>query len=206
MSSPTRPLSATPSPSPGAGGCGPRAMAAAARWSAELAVALTASSDRWAHLVRHVPGARWYLPLLGSPGVLDLDELSGTVPPDATVSAWLITWAPGTGLDLHDHGGSAGTLAVVAGELTERHTNISELTADGPASFGPDTLRRRRLGPGTLTTFGPDHVHEVRNDGLEPAVSIHVYAPGLTDMAFYDAPAGQRPGVRTHTTDHRELP
>ena len=33
--------------------------------------------------------------------------------------AWLVHWPVGTGLDLHDHGGSAGAFAVVAGDLDE---------------------------------------------------------------------------------------
>jgi len=30
-------------------------------------------------------------------------------------------------------------------------------------------------------------VHEVVNDSLEPAVSLHVYYPGLTEMPMYTA-------------------
>ena len=37
--------------------------------------------------------------------------------------AWLIAWAPGGSLDLHDHGGSAGEVVVVEGELLERYTD-----------------------------------------------------------------------------------
>jgi hypothetical protein len=151
--------------------------------TARQAAAWAAAPARWRHLVRHVPGERWYLPLGATPGA----------------SAWLITWAPGTGLALHDHGGVSGTMAVVGGQLTERYGTTADL--DGarrrPGELVP--LPSRRLGRGSLTTFAPDHVHEVRNDGTEPAVSIHVYAPILEEMAFYDGPAPARPGVRTHT-------
>ena len=150
--------------------------------TADLAAMWAGSPERWRPLVCHQPGARWYRPLV---------ELSG-------LSAWLISWAPGTGLDLHDHGGAGGSVAVVDGELDERWTTVPELTAAGPG-----ILRRRALGTGSVTTFGPDHVHEVRNHGRGPAVSIHVYAPGLEEMTFYDAPAADRPGVRTTTEARR---
>jgi predicted metal-dependent enzyme (double-stranded beta helix superfamily) len=137
-----------------------------------------------------MPGRRWYQPL-------DLEGLDD----DEPVSAWLITWAPGTGLDLHDHGGSAGSLAVVGGELTEWHATTADVA--GP---GKPRLQRRRLTDGSVTTFGPDHVHAVRNDGLEPAVSIHIYVPGLAEMAFYDAPAADRPGIATRTAHPMDQP
>jgi predicted metal-dependent enzyme (double-stranded beta helix superfamily) len=40
----------------------------------------------------------------------------------------------------------------------------------------------RALAPGAQRVFAPGYVHEVVNDALEPAVSLHVYYPGLTDM------------------------
>ncbi len=51
------------------------------------------------------------------------------------------------------------------------------------------------LEPGTQRVFAPGHVHEVVNDALEPAVSLHVYYPGLTEMPMHSpqcsVPAGQ---------------
>ena len=35
------------------------------------------------------------------------------------VEAWIIAWPPGGAIELHDHGGSAGAVVVVAGELLE---------------------------------------------------------------------------------------
>jgi hypothetical protein len=168
----------------------PTSPVATARLSARLAAAWAAAPERWQHLVRHVPGERWYLPL---------DDLVAESAGPAA-SAWLITWAPGTGLDLHDHGGSAGSLAVVSGLLSERYGIRAPGEPDEPAAGRlQGRLRRRRLRQGSVTTFGPDHVHAVRNEGVEPAVSIHVYVPGLTEMAFYDAPPAARPGVHTRT-------
>lgn len=35
--------------------------------------------------------------------------------------------------------------------------------------------------------FAPGYVHEVVNDTLEPAISLHVYFPGLTEMPMHTA-------------------
>ncbi|PCG85588.1 cysteine dioxygenase [Streptomyces sp. WZ.A104] len=89
---------------------------------------------------------------------------------------WLLSWVPGQGSGRHDHGLSAGVLTVLEGELTER-------TERGP----------RTLGAGAQRAFAPGYVHEVVNDSLEPAVSLHVYYPGLTEMPMHasqSAPTG----------------
>jgi predicted metal-dependent enzyme (double-stranded beta helix superfamily) len=92
--------------------------------------------------------------------------------------AWLLTWVPGQGTDWHDHGGSAGAFVVVRGALVEEH---ARLQPDGSAVVATT----RELSTGTLRPFGTRHIHRVTNTGLEPAVSIHVYAPALTRMNGY---------------------
>ncbi|MFJ4921380.1 cupin domain-containing protein [Streptomyces sp. NPDC088725] len=90
---------------------------------------------------------------------------------------WLLSWVPGQGSGQHGHGGSSGLLTVLAGELTERTENGA-----------------RALTPGTQRVFAPGYVHEVVNDALEPAVSLHIYYPGLTEMpmrAARRAPAAE---------------
>ncbi|WP_149179934.1 cysteine dioxygenase family protein [Streptomyces sp. TRM49041] len=89
---------------------------------------------------------------------------------------WLLSWVPGQGTGSHDHGRSSGVLTVLEGELTER-------TERGA----------RTLGGGALRVFAPGHVHEIVNDSLEPAVSLHIYYPGLTDMPMH--PTRTAPGV-----------
>ena len=91
---------------------------------------------------------------------------------------WVIYWPGGTGLESHDHGDSAGAVCVVAGALQELV----------PASNSPD-VRTTHLGPGDLVAFGPGHVHAVANRQTQPATSVHVYAPPLRAMTFYDRAA-----------------
>ena len=83
---------------------------------------------------------------------------------------WLLSWVPGQGSGAHDHGPSSGVLTVLDGELTER------------TDRGVRTLRA-----GAQRVFAPGYVHDVVNDSLEPAVSLHVYHPGLTDMPMRSA-------------------
>jgi quercetin dioxygenase-like cupin family protein len=45
----------------------------------------------------------------------------------------------------------------------------------------------RALGSGAQRVFAPGYVHEVVNDALEPAVSLHIYYPGLTEMPMHAA-------------------
>ncbi|MFE4455247.1 cysteine dioxygenase [Streptomyces sp. NPDC056796] len=81
---------------------------------------------------------------------------------------WLLSWVPGQGSGRHDHGLSSGVLTVLEGELTE-HTERGT----------------RTLGAGAQRVLAPGYVHEVVNDALAPAVSLHVYYPGLTDMPMH---------------------
>ncbi|MCX4640571.1 cupin domain-containing protein [Streptomyces sp. RPA4-5] len=85
---------------------------------------------------------------------------------------WLLSWVPGQGSGRHDHGASSGVLTVLEGELTEH-------VGGGP----------RTLTAGAQRVFAPGYVHEVVNDALTPAVSLHVYFPGLTDMPMHPSQA-----------------
>ena len=120
----------------------------------------------WRAQVRYDVDQRWY-------GRLDVGGLAGGV----QVEAWLLSWWPGQRTGLHDHGGSSGAFAVVRGRLRED-------TVQAPANVLP-RLRSRTLSAAERRVFGPRHLHEVVNDGVEPAVSIHVYAPRLTTMTRY---------------------
>ncbi|MFD5321454.1 cysteine dioxygenase [Streptomyces sp. NPDC127098] len=101
---------------------------------------------------------------------------------------WLLTWLPGQGTEIHDHGGASGSFGVVDGTLTED-------------TFGP-TGTARSLNPGESRAFGPRHIHRVTNRGTLPAVSIHAYAPALTTQNYYEAdPAGRLRLLRTDAVE-----
>ncbi|MFE0704787.1 cysteine dioxygenase [Streptomyces sp. NPDC058872] len=132
-----------------------------------LARAIAADRSQWAPYVEYDATTRWYHRLRAvppNPGSGPAEE----VPTGYEV--WLLSWVPGQGSGLHDHGPSSGVLTVLEGELTER--------TDRGA---------RTLGAGAQRVFAPGYVHEVVNDSLEPAVSLHVYFPGLTDMPMHES-------------------
>ena len=143
--------------------------------AAALAAALAATADRWSALVEYRPESRW-TSLLSTE--LAADALAPSLHADlAQAQVWLLSWLPGQGTDLHDHGTSAGAFAVARGTLTERvvatgpRDGVHEATAD--------------LAAGRVRYFGPHYVHQVTNTLDEPAVSVHVYAPALRWMNTY---------------------
>ena len=131
---------------------------------ADIAHELAESPEIWSPRVRRGSGERWYVPLLE----------------DHDFEAWLLGWPAGEGIQLHDHGSSFGALLVVEGTLLETYVQASDWVRPG------GRLRHRRLPEGALVSFGPDHIHDVVNAGTRQALSIHVYAPRLRSMTFYE--------------------
>ncbi|GGX61422.1 cysteine dioxygenase [Streptomyces minutiscleroticus] len=133
-----------------------------------LARSFARDRSRWAHLVEYDATTRWYHRLRSVPQALD-PARPGEAPIGYEV--WLLSWVPGQGSGPHGHGPSSGVLTVLEGTLTER-------TRGGA----------RTLAAGAQRVFAPGYVHEVVNDALEPAVSLHVYFPGLTEMPTHPRP------------------
>jgi hypothetical protein len=125
------------------------------------AVRYAADPSAWPVAPRFQASGRWYHRLAEEPGY----------------EVWLLTWLPGQGTDLHDHGGSAGAFYVHSGMLTEDTVS----TAPGR----PARITARELGEGAGRRFGDRHIHRVTNRSHRPAVSIHVYGPALTTMTRY---------------------
>ncbi|OEJ26600.1 cysteine dioxygenase [Streptomyces agglomeratus] len=135
---------------------------------AGLARSIAADRAQWEHLISYDATSRWYHRLRTGPGY----------------EVWLLSWVPGQGSGMHDHGRSSGVLTVLDGELSERTGG---------------TGAQRTLEAGAQRVFAPGYVHEVVNASLEPAVSLHVYFPGLTEMPMHAArcssPAAESPDV-----------
>ncbi|WP_433828146.1 cysteine dioxygenase [Actinoplanes sp. CA-015351] len=131
-----------------------------------IAQRYAAEADRWPVTPRFDPLERWYHRL----AVTDDYEV------------WLLTWLPGQGTEIHDHGGSAGAFHVFSGTLNE------ETVA---ARNGAPRVITRELGDGAGRRFGEHHVHRMTNRSTQPAISVHVYGPALTTMTKYRlSPAG----------------
>ncbi|MEU6645631.1 cysteine dioxygenase family protein [Saccharomonospora sp. NPDC046836] len=131
-------------------------------WTPRELRTLTSATVRQQHgelldLVRYEPRQRWWVRLALTRGV----EL------------WLLSWLPGQGTQPHDHGGAAGSFAVLAGSLEESYRYPG----------GP--LRTARHAAGAAIGFGAGHAHQVRNTGNSPAASVHAYSPPLVPTREY---------------------
>ena len=124
-----------------------------------IAAEYAAEPEQWPVAPRFNPIDRWY-------HRLDRTE---------EYEVWLLTWLPGQGTDLHDHGGSAGAFHVVGGSLTE----------DTVTAGVVPRITARELGTGAGRRFGTRHIHRITNRSTRPAVSLHVYGPALTTMTRY---------------------
>jgi hypothetical protein len=89
--------------------------------------------------------------------------------------AWLIRWPAGSVAPLHDHGRAHGVARVLAGTLHELR-------------FVPGAARPQAgtWHPGESIVIARGLCHEVRNTSERTAYSVHVYAPRLERMTFYD--------------------
>ena len=96
---------------------------------------------------------------------------------------------PGQHVEAHDHGDSAGVLAVVEGDLVE------------VLPAGPHRVLRT-WQTGAVVDLPVGVVHDVVGLGPGPSTSIHVYSPPLGTMTYYDERADPS-GSRTPTTSRR---
>jgi mannose-6-phosphate isomerase-like protein (cupin superfamily) len=92
---------------------------------------------------------------------------------DEHVDVWVISWANGNDTGFHDHDVSRGAVCVVEGEIIEER-----LVLGGAA-------RELRHRAGETFDFDASHVHRMRQDSAEPAVTIHAYSPPLWRMGTY---------------------
>jgi quercetin dioxygenase-like cupin family protein len=127
--------------------------------------AAVAAADIWVPHARVDGAQRHHVRLLGT----------------AVYEAWLLGWAPGQHVGMHDHGDAAGAFFVLEGELREALPNRRRSTID--------------LGAGATGLVARGQLHDVGNVSDSPALSIHVYSPPLSTMTYYD-PAG-RSALRT---------
>ncbi|MCP2169932.1 cysteine dioxygenase [Goodfellowiella coeruleoviolacea] len=135
-----------------------------------VALDYATNRDSWRHLLRYDPDQRWSR-------LLDRTD-------DQEV--WLLSWLPGQHTDLHDHGAAFGAFTVVTGTLTE------SVTRRRPT--GEPVQLWHELRTGQSRVFGPGYVHQVHNNGVDPAVTVHVYraAPRTLVRYRFDPLSGPR--------------
>ena len=140
--------------------------ALAQRTLTDIARGVACAEDWWRPHAHHDPSERRPVRLLATD----------------SYEVWVIGWTAGQGVELHDHGDSAGAIVVVEGELAELELDVAA-----------GTLRRRPLRPGGVHHVPVGHVHDVVAPRNLPTTSIHVYSPPLTTMRRWD-PVTLEPG------------
>lgn len=129
---------------------------------------VASASELWGARVRHDSQRRCYERVVATP----------------TYDAWLIGWSPGQAIPAHDHGASAGAVAVTEGQLVE---------TSWPSGSAPPVSRVIAAGD-RPHAFGAARVHALANLSHRAATSIHVYSPPLTAMGWCDG-ADAEPSV-----------
>jgi predicted metal-dependent enzyme (double-stranded beta helix superfamily) len=131
------------------------------RHPVRVALEYAANRESWRQLLRYDPQER-FATLLAE---------------DEDQEVWLMGWLPGQEAQPHDHAESTGAFTVVSGILSETVTRRN--------SRGGAVTELHVLDAGQSRVFGPGYVHQVRNDGIDPAVSVHVYRSGGRAMRPY---------------------
>ncbi len=105
------------------------------------------------------------------------------------LAVFVIAWAPGRGVDAHNH----KTWAVVSGiEGQEHETNYVRLDDGSKPGFADlKATKEETLFPGTAVCCRPEDIHSVRNNGDQIAVSLHTYGRHLnhTGRSTFDVEA-----------------
>lgn len=132
----------------------------------ELAVDLRSEERLWRPFEHHDADARVYQQLYRDP----------------SIDVWLICWMHRQDTGYHDHDRSSGAVCVCEGTLWEDYFQRQE---DG---WIREQTRQHHAG-GSFD-FTATYIHGVRNEGFEPATSLHVYSPALWRMGHYEPDAG----------------
>ena len=102
------------------------------------------------------------------------------------LAVFVITWAPGRGLDPHNH----KTWAVVAGiEGQEHETSYRRLDDGSQAGFAElEVTYEQTVQAGDVVCCMPEDIHSVYNNGSDIAISLHTYGRHLnfTGRSIFD--------------------
>ena len=113
----------------------------------------------------------------------------------------VLCWKPGHESTIHDHAGSLNAISVHRGELTSR---IFGPAVGRPAGSGPvGLLVAERVRPGFWTGVDRGGIHQLANTTAADLVTVHVYAPPLSELVVYStsAPETERRPLRYTLAD-----
>jgi cysteine dioxygenase len=96
--------------------------------------------------------------------------------------ALVLCWKPGQASPIHDHKGASCGVRVIAGVATE----TSFRWRDGRLVEHSVTS----MSAGDVCGSFDDDIHEIRNNGEDNLVTLHVYSPYLDNINLYDRETG----------------
>ena len=94
------------------------------------------------------------------------------------LEVWRVIWPPSTSTGWHDHGSAGGVFVVVEGALEVQ-------------TWRAGVVHEDLLTPDEHGVFQPGQIHNATNGSGATVVSVHAYAPGLTEMTPYTWENGQ---------------
>ena len=107
----------------------------------------------------------------------------------------VLCWKPGQASTIHDHAGSLNVTRLYLGELTSRQfrrrdggRGVSEMNgaASGELPRGPVELIDEQVIAGSgAATVDRGEIHQLANESGNELITVHLYAPPLTDIVVY---------------------
>ena len=97
--------------------------------------------------------------------------------------ALVLCWKPGQASPIHDHKGASCGVRIIQGNATETSFRWQGNTLK---AHSVTTMRAGEV----CGSFDED-IHEIRNNGSENLVTLHVYSPYLDNINLYDLESGQ---------------
>ena len=97
--------------------------------------------------------------------------------------ALVMCWKPGQASPVHDHKGAACGVRVIQGVATETSYRWQgkQLVEDAVTS----------MQAGEVCGSFDEDIHQIRNNGSENLVTLHVYSPYLDNINLYDIESGE---------------
>ncbi|MDH3448192.1 MAG: cysteine dioxygenase family protein [Gammaproteobacteria bacterium] len=97
--------------------------------------------------------------------------------------ALLLCWKPGQSSPIHDHRGASCGVRVIQGTATE-----TSFRREGEHLVADKVTTMRA---GEVCGSFDDDIHEIRNNGNDNLVTLHVYSPYLDNINLYDIESGK---------------
>ena len=107
----------------------------------------------------------------------------------------VLCWKPGQASTIHDHAGSLNVTRVYLGDLTSRTfrrrdggRGVSEVggAAGGELPRGPvELIDEQVLSGAGAAVVDRGEIHQLANESEAGLVTVHLYAPPLTDIVVY---------------------